>query len=60
LHPFDYTFKEYDLEQCVRYQRFLIFRMNFMKWDVDEEEAKRRVKEYDEFTLWLWNNKDKK
>ena len=31
-----------------------------MKWDVDEEEAKRRVKEYDEFTEWLWNNKDKK
>jgi len=29
--------------------------MNFMRWEVDEEEAKRRIKEYDEFTLWLWS-----
>jgi hypothetical protein len=28
--------------------------MNFMKWDVSEEEALRRRKEYDEFTEWFW------
>jgi len=51
----DDTFRDFDEEQLIRYQRFLIFRMNFMRWEVDEEEAKRRVKEYDEFTLWLWS-----
>ena len=55
----DDTFRDFDEDQLIRYQRFLIFRMNFTRWDVDEDEAKRRIKEYDEFTLWFWNKEKK-
>lgn len=42
------------------YQRYLISRMNlFVNKGLTSEEFQVRLKEFDEFTEWLWNHSKK-
>jgi hypothetical protein len=43
-------------EKCIEYQRMLTFRMNLMvNRTLTKEEYEIRLREFDEFTEWLWN-----
>lgn len=58
MNPKD--FDGFSEEELIRHQRKLVGRMNLViNAFISTEEFKKRQREYDEFTEWLWNKEKK-